>query len=200
VKRLLIGDVNCENICIERKEEINKSLKRQEGGKYTIQGNFGGAYIMTQKERKKRKTPFSGYNLLKFSVLGVLYKQKREDNNKYLDAKQILEKLYEDLEYDKTKYRKHTPRQLSKSLIMLARYKNKNGKVYLLRKKIQRNKQKTNVYAISENGIKLYIEMRDYGLKAPRERYLKIRGIAYLRLVVAEQKAFFGEDYDYYNK
>ena len=48
---------------------------------------------MTQKGRRTRKTPFSGYNFLKFAILEVLYKQKRDDNNKYLDAKQILEKL-----------------------------------------------------------------------------------------------------------
>lgn len=136
---------------------------------------------MTQTKQKKDKTPFSGYNFLKFTILGTLLKEK-ETGNSFLNTTQLLEKLYENLEYDETKYKKHTRKVLNSTLMRLVRFEDKKGKSYLIkRKRKSKNNRIMNVYAISKNGEKLFKEMRDYGLKAPIKRLLKTKRRIQLR-------------------
>ena len=152
------------------------------------------AYIMRKEGQKIRKTPFTGYNFLKFAILGILLQSKKE-GKEFLSSKEVLEKIYENLGYDKTKYRKHTRKELNATLLRLVKFKNKGGKVYLLKKKVRSKKnQIMNVYAISKNGEKLFKEMRDYGLKAPRKRYFRTMKKSHLGSVMMKQEAFFEED------
>ncbi|RLF98692.1 hypothetical protein DRN58_06470 [Thermococci archaeon] len=141
---------------------------------------------MSGKKRKKKKTAFGYYNLLKFSILEILYNAKYKEKRS-LTGKEIWMRLCKD---SPSIYEKHSLKNIYMILRHYIKFNTKKRNFYISRRK---NKDGVYVYKISKHGEELYLEMKEHGLKAPVMRRRRIMQQLYREMNMREQKAFFKE-------
>lgn len=145
---------------------------------------------MTEKNQNKKKTAFGYYNLLKFSILDILYKAKYNEKKNYLRGNEIWKRLCEETP---DIYKKPSLGHIYVILRHYIKFNTKRKNFYISRRK---NKDGFYVYKISKHGEELYLEMKENGLKAPIIRGRMMMQQRYRMMNAREQKSFFGERKD----